>query len=284
MSSSRLVACLATPLLLAALNAQDRPPLAWREDWKETPAALPITQEHVANPDLILELHGPGKDGIKKSHHDTPKDDPYYVWSGECRGAWAVSLRHRSAWVDLTGLGRIRWRARQEGFRRLRLIVRLADGRWLVSDQSDDHSRDWRVREFNAGDLRSGATIERSGELYEVLDFAHVKQGRGTAFVRAKFKNLTTGAVTEETFRPEEKFGRARVERDEAQFLYRDGDNYVVMDTANHHSRIPQLDEARNLIRERNGQIRFEWPDPETGKPSTVKVYEIPATTAVAHQ
>jgi hypothetical protein len=149
-----MVACLATPLLLAALYAQDRPPLAWREDWKETPAALPITQEHVANPDLILELHGPGRNGIKKSHHDTPKDDPYYVWSGECRGAWAVSLRHRSAWVDLTGLGRIRWRARQEGFRRLRLIVRLADGRWLVSDQSDDHSRDWRVREFNAGDLR----------------------------------------------------------------------------------------------------------------------------------
>ena len=83
---------------------------------------------------------------------------------------------------------------------------------------------------INAGDLRSGATIERSGELYEVLDFAHVKQGRGTAFVRAKFKNLTTGAVTEETFRPEEKFGRARIERGEAQYLYRDGDNYVVMD------------------------------------------------------
>ena len=154
MSSCRMVACLATPLLLAALYAQDRPPLAWREDWKETPAALPITQEHVANADLILELHGPGRDGIKKSHHDTPKDDPYYVWSGECRGAWAVSLRHRSAWVDLTGLGRVRWRARQEGFRRLRLILRLADGRWLVSDQSDDHSRDWRVREFNLGDLR----------------------------------------------------------------------------------------------------------------------------------
>jgi len=154
MSSCRMVACLATPLLLAALYAQDRPPLAWREDWKETPAALPITQEHVANADLILELHGPGRDGIKKSHHDTPKDDPYYVWSGECRGAWAVSLRHRSAWVDLTGLGRVRWRARQEGFRRLRLILRLADGRWLVSDQSDDRSRDWRVREFNLGDLR----------------------------------------------------------------------------------------------------------------------------------
>ena len=87
---------------------------------------------------------------------------------------------------------------------------------------------------INAGDLRSGATVERGGDLLQVMDFAHVKQGRGTAFVRAKLKNLVTGAVTEETFRPEEKFGRARVERDEAQFLYRDGDNYVVMDTASY--------------------------------------------------
>ncbi|PYV17834.1 MAG: hypothetical protein DMG07_05030 [Acidobacteria bacterium] len=138
-----MVACLATPLLLAALYAQDRPPLAWREDWKETPAALPITQEHVANADLILELHGPGRDGIKKSHHDTPKDDPYYVWSGECRGAWAVSLRHRSAWVDLTGLGRVRWRARQEGFRRLRLILRLhGPGRDGIKKSHHDTPKD----------------------------------------------------------------------------------------------------------------------------------------------
>ncbi len=84
---------------------------------------------------------------------------------------------------------------------------------------------------INAGDLRSGTTFERDGELFQVLDFAHVKQGRGTAFVRAKFKNLVTGSVTEETFRPEEKFGRARIERVETQYLYRDGENYVVMDT-----------------------------------------------------
>jgi elongation factor P len=86
---------------------------------------------------------------------------------------------------------------------------------------------------INAGDLRSGNTVERGGDLFQVLDFAHVKQGRGTAFVRAKFRNLISGAVTEETFRPEEKFGRARIERGEAQYLYRDGDNYVVMDNTN---------------------------------------------------
>jgi elongation factor P len=84
---------------------------------------------------------------------------------------------------------------------------------------------------INAGDLRSGTTFERDGDLFQVVDFAHVKQGRGTAFVRAKFRNLVTGAVTEETFRPEEKFGRARIEKTEAQYLYRDGENYVVMDS-----------------------------------------------------
>jgi elongation factor P len=85
---------------------------------------------------------------------------------------------------------------------------------------------------INAGDLRPGNTVERDGDLLQVLDFAHVKQGRGTAFVRAKLKNLTSGAVTEETFRPEEKFGRARIERAEAQYLYKDDENYVVMDNA----------------------------------------------------
>jgi elongation factor P len=84
---------------------------------------------------------------------------------------------------------------------------------------------------INAGDLRPGNTVERNGELLQVLDFAHIKMGRGTAIVRTKFKNVNTGAVTEETFRPEEKFGRARIERNAAQYLYKDGDDYVIMDS-----------------------------------------------------
>lgn len=84
---------------------------------------------------------------------------------------------------------------------------------------------------IEAGDLRPGSTVERNGELVQVLDFAHIKLGRGAAIVRVKFKNLVTGAVTEETFRPEERFERARIERVEAQYLYRDGDSYIVMDT-----------------------------------------------------
>jgi hypothetical protein len=139
---------------VTALFAQDRPGLFFREDWKEIPAATPVTQEHVANADVILSLYGPGKATIRKSHHDTPADDPYYVWSGECTGNWAVTLRHRNALADLTGLAKIRWRTKQAGFRQLRILVKLAGGTWLVSDQSDGPSEDWRVREFNIADLR----------------------------------------------------------------------------------------------------------------------------------
>ncbi len=138
----------------AGLFAQERPGLFFREDWKEIPAALPITSEHVANPDLVLSLYGPGKTAIKKSHHDTPADDPFYVWSGECQGNWAVTLRHKTALADLTGLAKIRWRSKQAGYRQLRIILKNAAGLWLVSDQYDGPSTDWRVREFNLGDFR----------------------------------------------------------------------------------------------------------------------------------
>ncbi len=134
--------------------AQDRPPLFFREDWKETPAATPVTQEHVANPDVLLALYGPGKDGIKKSHHDKPADDPFYVWSGTCPANWAVTLRHKTLNADLTGQAKIRWRSEQAGFRRLRIILKLADGTWLVSDASDGPSNDWREHEFIMRNIR----------------------------------------------------------------------------------------------------------------------------------
>lgn len=142
-------------MLLSTLGlAQERPGLFFREDFKETPPETPITQAHIANPDLILSLHGPGAAQIKKSHHDKPADDPYYVWSGQAVGNWAVSLRHKKAMVDLTGLAKIRWRSKQSGFREARIILKLADGTWLVSDQSDPASADWREREFNVADIR----------------------------------------------------------------------------------------------------------------------------------
>lgn len=141
-------------VLCSAAFTQDRPGLFFREDWKETPAALPVTAEHVANPDIVFTLHGPGgKEGIKKSHHDKPADDPYYIWMGDCKGNCAISLRHRNSWVDLTGLAKVRWRTKQSGFRQARLIVKTG-GRWYVSDYAEGPSTDWRVTEINIGDIR----------------------------------------------------------------------------------------------------------------------------------
>jgi hypothetical protein len=134
-------------------GAQERPELFFREDWKEIPPAKPVTQEHVSHPELLVSRYGPGEAGIKKSHHDQPADDPWYVWSGEASGNWAITLRHKKAYVDLTGLAKVRWRSAQAGFRQLRLILKLADGRWLVSDEFDGPSSEWRIHEFNLADI-----------------------------------------------------------------------------------------------------------------------------------
>ena len=135
------------------INAQERPGLFFREDWKEIPAATPVTQEHVANKDLILGLYGPARDSIKKSHHDVPADDPYYIWSGVCKGNWVVTLKKARSYADLSGHAKVIWRSEQSGFRCLRLVIKLADGNWLVSDQCDDRSKDWRIHEFNIMDI-----------------------------------------------------------------------------------------------------------------------------------
>ena len=133
--------------------AQYRPSLFFREDWKEIPAATPVTQEHVSNPDLVLGLYGPGCDSIKKSHHANPADDPYYIWSGLCLGNWAVTLKSRTSYADLREYAKIVLRSRQSGLRNLRIILKLADGTWLVSDQFDGQSKDWRIHEFNLADI-----------------------------------------------------------------------------------------------------------------------------------
>jgi hypothetical protein len=141
-------------LLLPVLSyTQDRPGLFFREDFKETPAEIPINQNHIANQELMISLYGEGAGVIKKSHHDKPADDPYYVWSGLCEGTWAVTLKHKTQNVDLSGMAKIRWRSKQSGFRQLRIILKLADGSWLVSNLYDAASTDWHISEFNLTDI-----------------------------------------------------------------------------------------------------------------------------------
>jgi hypothetical protein len=155
---SRLLLLLAAAFVMQAQTGKKadpvRPSLFFREDFRETVAATPITQEHIGNRSLVLGLYGPGKAGMKKSHHDTPADDPFYIWDGTCEGNCAASLRHSDSYADLTGLAKIRWRAKQSGFRSLHILLKLADGTWLVSDQADGSSNDWREREFAVQDIR----------------------------------------------------------------------------------------------------------------------------------
>lgn len=81
-----------------------------------------------------------------------------------------------------------------------------------------------------AGDFRNGSTFEIDGNVVSIVEFQHVKPGKGAAFVRAKIKNIITGAVTERTFNPSEKFQEAFIERKDMQYLYNDGDLYYFMD------------------------------------------------------
>ncbi|MBR6223325.1 MAG: elongation factor P [Lachnospiraceae bacterium] len=82
----------------------------------------------------------------------------------------------------------------------------------------------------SAGEFRNGVTIEYEGNVYQIIEFQHVKPGKGAAFVRTKLKNIKTGGVVEKTFRPTEKVENAHIERTDMQYLYSDGDLYHFMD------------------------------------------------------
>ena len=83
---------------------------------------------------------------------------------------------------------------------------------------------------ISAGDFRNGITIELDNNIFQIIEFQHVKPGKGAAFVRTKLKNIKSGGVVEKTFRPTEKCPQARIDRQDMQYLYSDGDLYHFMD------------------------------------------------------
>ena len=83
---------------------------------------------------------------------------------------------------------------------------------------------------ISAGDFKNGLTLEIEGQVMQILEFQHVKPGKGAAFVRTKMKNIINGGVVEKTFRPTEKFPAARIDRKNEQYLYNDGELYYFMD------------------------------------------------------
>ena len=82
----------------------------------------------------------------------------------------------------------------------------------------------------SAGDFRNGVTFDMDGNVYQIIEFQHVKPGKGAAFVRTKIRNVITGAVTERTFNPSDKYPTAYIERKDMEYLYSDGDLYYFMD------------------------------------------------------
>ena len=114
---------------------------------------------------------------------------------------------------------------------------------------------------MTAGEFRNGVTFEMDGQVQQVIEFQHVKPGKGAAFVRVKMKNVVTGAVTETSFNPTAKFEEAFVERREMQYLYNEGDLYYFMDNDTfdqiplHHD---QVEEALKYLRENDeATIKF---------------------------
>ena len=105
----------------------------------------------------------------------------------------------------------------------------------------------------NVNDIKNGMTIEVDGNIFTILEFQHVKPGKGAAFVKMKLKNLRTGSIIEQTFNSSTKVGKAMIEKKTMQYLYSDGDNYVFMDM-NDYSQIElpqsQIEEESKYLTE----------------------------------
>jgi elongation factor P len=110
----------------------------------------------------------------------------------------------------------------------------------------------------STNDLKNGMSLDLPEGLFSVVEFQHVKPGKGGAFVRTKLKNVRTGAVIERTYRADEKLEQAIIDKRDMQFLYRDGDDYVFMDTSTYEQlQVPSsaLGDAANYLKESDGAI-----------------------------
>ena len=155
----------ALPLAGAAVHGQQqapvipedhRPTVFLRETWKDPETQeRKVVQSDLVSPQLLLTLYGPSTIDVRIVKHTSPKDDPSYIWSGSSPHPWALTLKDRTNYVDLSGpVAKIRWRTKQAGFNLLRPVVKLADGRFLVGDYNEGYTGDWRETEFPVANVR----------------------------------------------------------------------------------------------------------------------------------
>lgn len=130
-----------------------RPSLAFREDFIDEPNETPVTQASIKNKALKFGLYGPGANMVAKSHHASPKDESGYIWTGSCTQVCGFTLYDPAAYLDLRGLAKVTWRTKETGFHSLHLMLKLADGSFLVGDKTVDATSDWHVSEMTIQDV-----------------------------------------------------------------------------------------------------------------------------------
>ncbi len=139
---------------------------------------------------------------------------------------------------------------------------------------------------ISVNDFHTGLSFELDGQLYEVVEFQHVKPGKGAAFVRSKIRNLNSGAMTERTFRAGEKLKRAHLERKEMSYLYRSGEEFCLMDLSSYEQITlseKQMEEAVKYLKENDTLTVVAHEDKVIGVelPLTVKLTVVEAEPGV---
>lgn len=136
--------------------ARGRPPLFFKEEWKqaEKGGEHAVGPDAVGNPNLEVKLYGPASKEFLMSGSAGDEANPIHLWTGMCTSPCGATLRHKTNMVDLSGLARIKWNTKMSGFHQVRPIVKLADGTWLVGDRADGSTTDWLVTEISMSDVR----------------------------------------------------------------------------------------------------------------------------------
>jgi hypothetical protein len=138
------------------------PPLFLREEWQQAKKAdgsletgeVPVVQQHVADSALTLEFIGPSAKQIQSTGIPGNKGNPLHVWTGLCTTPCGAAFRNKQSYVDLTGLASIKWNTKVSGLHAIHPVVKLADGTWLVGDQTSGSTAGWLESELAFASMR----------------------------------------------------------------------------------------------------------------------------------
>jgi hypothetical protein len=158
----------------AAPKPQGPPPLFFKETWKEAPGNVPLTADFVVNPDLQLTQYTTTKEdfGI------TSEGGVPHIWTGLCANTCALTLSHKSNYVDLTGKAKIRWYVKTSGFHAARPVLKLADGTFLIGDYAESSVFEYKQSEFFLSEVKwlklDMPKVQTKGQLLDKVDLSKV--------------------------------------------------------------------------------------------------------------